>query len=141
MNIVMASDHGGYELKMILKAHIESFGHIVIDAGAGQTESAEYPVYGKLAAEKLLNGEADLAVLVCGTGIGMSLTVNKIKGIRCVNCSEPYSARLSRQHNNANALSLGARVVGAELAKMIVDVFLTSEFEGGRHAERVDMIE
>ena len=141
MKIVMGSDHVGYELKPALKAHLESLGHTVIDVGAHSQERTDYPVYGKLAAQKIVNGEADLAVLICGTGFGISLSANKVKGIRCVNCSEPYTALLSRRHNNANALALGARVVGIELAKMIVDVFLSGVFEGGRHADRLAMIE
>jgi len=141
MKIVMGSDHVGYELKLVLKEHIESLGHIVTDVGAYSNDRTNYPVYGKLAAEKVLNGEADSAVLVCGTGFGISLAANKIKGMRCVNCSETYTALFSRQHNNANALALGARVVGPGLAKRIVEVFLSGSFEGGRHAERLAMIE
>ena len=137
----MGSDHTGYEFKLALKEHIESLGHTVIDAGAFSSERSDYPVYGKLAAGKIISGEADMAVLICGTGFGISLAANKIKGIRCVNCTEPYTALLSRQHNNANAIAFGARVIGIELAKMIVDVFLSAVFEGGRHADRVAMIE
>ena len=141
MRIVMGSDHVGCELKLVLKEHIESLGHTVTDVGAYSSERSDYPVYGKLAVEKIIGGEAELAVLVCGTGCGISLAANKVKGIRCVNCTEPYTALLSRRHNNTNALALGARVVGSELAKMIVDAFLSGSFEGGRHASRVAMIE
>ena len=141
MRIVIGNDHVGYELKLFLKEYIESLGHVTIDVGAYSSERADYPVFGKLAAEKIISGEAELAVLICGTGCGMSLSANKVKGIRCVNCSEPYTALLARKHNDANALALGARVVGAELARMIVEVFLSGSFEGGRHAERVAMIE
>jgi ribose 5-phosphate isomerase B len=141
MKIVMGSDHTGYELKLILKKYVESLGHTVTDVGAYSSERVDYPVFGKLAAGKIIVGEADMAILVCGTGFGISLAANKVKGIRCVNCSEPYTALLSRKHNNANALALGARVIGVELAKMIVDVFLVGSFEGGRHADRVAMIE
>ena len=146
MRIVMGSDHVGYELKLLLKEYIELQGHTVTDVGSfSSKERVDYPVYGKLAAEKIISGEidrsADLAILICGTGFGISLAANKVKGIRCVNCSEPYTAQLSRMHNNANALALGARVVGSELAKMIVDVFLSASFEGGRHADRVAMLE
>jgi ribose 5-phosphate isomerase B len=141
MRIVMGNDHVGRELKLLLKEHIESLGHSVIDVGANSPERSDYPVYGKLAAEKITGGEAELAVLVCGTGCGISLAANKVKGIRCVNCTEPYTALLSRRHNNTNALALGARVIGTELAKMIVDAFLSGSFEGGRHADRVAMIE
>jgi ribose 5-phosphate isomerase B len=141
MRIVMGSDHVGWELKLLLKEHIESLGHTVTDVGAYSPEHSDYPVYSKLAVEKITGGEAELAVLVCGTGCGISLAANKVKGIRCVNCTEPYTALLSRRHNNTNALALGARVVGIELAKMIVDAFLAGSFEGGRHADRVAMIE
>ena len=141
MKIVMGNDHLGYELKSVLKEYIESMGHTVIDVGSHSSERTDYPVFGKLAAEKIINAEAELAVLVCGTGFGISLSANKVKGIRCVNCSEPYTARLSRMHNNANALALGARVVGSELAKMIVDTFLSASFEGGRHSDRIAMLE
>jgi len=137
----MGNDHTGYEMKMILKEHIVSLGHTVIDAGTHSSESSDYPVFGKITALKILSGEADLAVLICGTGFGISLAANKLKGIRCVNCTEPYTALLARRHNNANALALGARVIGTELAKMIVDSFLSGEFEGGRHADRLAMIE
>ena len=142
MKIVMGSDHTGCQLKLQLKEHMESLGHTVTDVGAfSSTERSDYPVYGRLAAEKVSAGEADFAVLVCGTGCGISIAANKVKGVRCVNCSEPYTAMLSRLHNNANALAIGSRVVGSELAKMIVDAFLSAAFEGGRHADRVAMLE
>jgi ribose 5-phosphate isomerase B len=141
MKIALGNDHLGYELKMDLKEYIESLGHTTIDMGCFSSECADYPVYGKLAAEKVISGKADLAILVCGTGCGISLSANKVKGIRCVNCSEPYTALFSRKHNNTNALALGARVVGTELAKMIVDAFLSGTFKGGYHASRVAMIE
>jgi len=137
----MGSDHVGCELKSELKKHIESMGHTVIDVGAFSSQRSDYPVFGKLAAEKIISGEAEFAVLICGTGFGISLTVNKFKGIRCVNCSEPFTAQLARRHNNANAIAVGARVISAEYAKMIIDTFLSAEFEGGRHAERLAMIE
>jgi len=141
MRIVMGSDHAGCALKLELKKKIESMGHSTIDIGAFSEERSDYPVFAKLAAEKIIKGEADMAVLNCGTGFGMSLAANKIKGIRCVNCTEPYTALLSRKHNDANAIALGTRVVGFELAKMIVEVFLSASFEGGRYAERLAMIE
>jgi len=141
MKIVLGSDHVGYELKLVLKEYIESLGHSTTDIGTNSKDRTDYPVYGKLAAEKLINGEADAAILICGTGFGISLAANKIKGIRCVNCSEPYTALLSRQHNDANALALGARVVGPGLAKKITDAFLSGTFESGRHAVRMAMVE
>ena len=141
MKIAMGNDHVGYVLKSELKKYLESLGHTVIDAGAYSSEPADYPVYGKLAAGKIINGEADFAIMICGTGFGISLAANKIKGIRCVNCSEPYTALLARRHNDANALAMGARVIGPELAKMIVDAFLSGVFEGGRHADRLALVE
>jgi len=141
MKIAIANDHTGYELKNILKAFIESKGHEVINCGADTMDSVDYPIYGRKAALAVINGEADRAVLICGTGFGISLAANKTPGIRCVVCSEPYTALLSRLHNDSNALALGARVVGSELAKMITDVWLSAEFEGGRHTRRLAMIE
>jgi ribose 5-phosphate isomerase B len=116
-------------------------GHQITDIGAFDGEKAEYPTYGRLAAEKVASGEADRAVLVCGTGFGISLAANTVKGVRCVSCSEPYTALLSRKHNNTNALALGARVIGLEMAMMILEIWLETGFDGGRHAERTNMIE
>ena len=141
MKIVLGSDHVGYELKLQLAEMLTAMGHQINDVGAYSSERAEYPIYGRLAAEKVAAGEYDRAVLVCGTGFGISLAANKVKGIRCVNCTEPYTALLSRLHNNSNALALGARVVGPELAKMIVETWINADFEGGRHTERVKMLE
>ena len=140
MKIILASDHVGYFMKKELAAYIAGMGHEVADVGAHSEESANYPIFGRLAAEKVATGEAGRAILICGTGFGISLAANSVQGIRCVNCTEPYTALLSRQHNDANALALGARVVGIELAKMIVNTWLTAEFEGGRHTIRVDML-
>jgi ribose 5-phosphate isomerase B len=141
MKIIMGCDHVGFRMKQELRAELEGQGHTVEDVGTFTEERTDYPIYGKLAGEKLAAGEADRAVLVCGTGFGISLAANKIPGVRCVNCTEPYTAKLSRAHNDANGIALGARVVGIELAKMIVKVFLETEFEGGRHTLRVQMIE
>jgi ribose 5-phosphate isomerase B len=140
MTIAMGNDHVAYRLKLALREHLERLGHKILDFGTDGETSVDYPVYGKLAAEAVASGAADRAVLLCGTGFGISLAANKIKGIRCVVCSEPYTALLSRRHNDANALALGARVVGEELAKMILDVWLSGEFEGGRHAVRMKLI-
>jgi len=140
MKIILASDHAGYSMKCELAEFVKSLGHDVIDVGTHNSDRAEYAVYGRLAADKLAVGDADRAILFCGTGFGISLAANSVYGVRCVNCTEPYTALLSRQHNNANALSLGARVIGLELAKMIVKTWLGAEFEGGRHARRVDML-
>jgi len=141
MKIILASDHSGYLMKKELAEFISNQGYQVTDIGTHNPEKAEYPIYGRMAADKLAAGEADRAILICGTGFGISMAANSVHGVRCVNCTEPYTALLSRQHNNANAIALGARVVGIELAKMIVDIWLKAEFEGGRHAQRVSMLE
>ena len=138
--IVISSDHVGLGLRKAVAAHLEARGCVVEDVGPVTTESTDYPKWGEKAARVVLAGGADLGIAICGTGFGISLAANKLRGIRCVVCSEPYTARLSRQHNNANMLAFGARVVGEDLALMIVDAFLDAEFEGGRHARRVGMI-
>jgi len=140
MKIILASDHGGYDMKNELASHIADKGYKITDIGTYSEDSVHYPIFGRLAAEKLAMGEADRAILVCGTGVGMSLAANTVQGVRCANCTEPYTALLSRQHNNANALALGARVIGIELAKMIVDIWLAAEFEYDRHTMRIDML-
>ena len=144
MRIIMGCDHTGLEMKAALRAELEEMGHTIVeDVGVHTNDRNDYyPVFGKAAGEKLAAGEADRAVLICGTGFGISLAANKVRGVRCVNCTESYTAKLSRQHNNANAIAFGARVLGIELAKMILRVFMETEFEGGgRHEERVGMIE
>ena len=140
MKIAVGNDHTALELKKEIVAHLEARGYEILDVGTNSPESCDYPVYGEKAARAVASGEADLGVLMCGTGVGISLAANKVHGIRAVVCSEPYSAALSKRHNNANMVAFGARVVGSELAKMIVDAFLDAEFEGGRHQRRVDMI-
>ncbi|MCL2225937.1 MAG: ribose 5-phosphate isomerase B [Defluviitaleaceae bacterium] len=141
MRIAISNDHAATDLKKILAAHIaEKFSAEVTDIGS-QGEAVDYPKYAQSAAKAILAGEHDLAILLCGTGAGMCIAANKVSGIRAVVCSEPYTARLSREHNNAQILCIGARVVGTELAKAIVDAFLTAKFEGGRHQTRVDMME
>lgn len=136
----MGNDHAAVEMKLQIKEFLEEMGHEVIDYGTHTEERCDYPVYGEKVARAVAEGEVDQGVLICGTGVGISLAANKVKGIRCVVCSEPYSARLSKQHNNTNILAFGARVIGIEMAKMIVTEWLNAEFEGGRHQERVDMI-
>jgi ribose 5-phosphate isomerase B len=138
--IVISSDHTGIELRRAVAAHMAGLGYEVTDVGPLTPESTDYPVWGEKAARMVQAGEADLGVLICGTGFGISLAANKLRGIRCVVCSEPYTALLARQHNNANMLAFGARVVGQDLALMIVDTFLGGTFEGGRHARRVNLI-
>ena len=128
------------ELKNIIKAHLEEKGYEVMNVGTDTSDSCDYPVYGEKVGRAVASGEADLGIAICGTGVGISLAANKVKGIRACVCSEPYTAKLSRMHNNSNVLAFGARVVGSELAKMIVDEWLAAEFEGGRHQRRVDMI-
>ncbi len=141
MKIGFGSDHVAIELKNILMEHLKEQGHECVDYGAYDPNvKANYPEYGLAVAEAIKRGEVEKGVLICGTGIGISLAANKVPGIRAAVCSEPYSARLTVQHNNANIIAMGARVVGSELAKMIVDEFFSAQFEGGRHAMRVDMI-
>lgn len=140
MKIVLASDHGGFELKEIIKNHLTSCNYDVEDMGTYDTASVDYPDYGRKAAEAVASGKADRGIVVCGTGIGISLAANKVKGIRCALCTDEYMARMSRKHNDANMLALGGRVIGSELAIAITEVWLATDFEGGRHSRRVDKI-
>ncbi len=140
MKIAIGNDHTALEMKKEIIGYLEERGCEVVNYGTDSTESCDYPVYGEKVARAVAAKEADLGVLICGTGVGISLAANKVHGIRAVVCSEPYSAELARRHNNANIVAFGARVIGPELAKMIVGAFLDAEFEGGRHARRVDMI-
>ena len=137
MKIALASDHVGFDLKNVIAQQLTELGHEFVDFGAYGTERTDYPLFGSKAAAAVAAGECDRAILICGTGVGISLSANKTKGVRCVVCSEPYSALLSRQHNDTNALAFGSRVVGEDLAKMIVSTWLAGEYEGGRHARRV----
>lgn len=138
--VAFACDHGGYILKEAVLTHIREKGYDVLDFGTDSSARCEYPDHGEPACRAVVAGKADLAVLICGTGIGMSLIANKIHGIRAACCSEPYSAKMTRCHNDANVLCMGARVVGEGLALDIVDAFLDHCFEGGRHADRVARI-
>ncbi|MDO4488887.1 MAG: ribose 5-phosphate isomerase B [Eubacteriales bacterium] len=140
MKIAIGNDHAAPELKNIIKAHLEERGIEVIDFGVAVGEKADYPVIGEKVAKCVASGEADAGIAMCGTGIGISISCNKVKGIRAAVCSDCYSAKLCKVHNNANILCFGARVVGDELAKMMVDCWLDAEFEGGRHQRRVDLI-
>ena len=140
MKLVIGSDHVGYDYKEEIKSYLKEKGIEVMDVGTDSTERFDYPISGYKAAKAVATGEADGGVLICGTGIGISLAANKVKGIRSCVCSEPYSAGLSKRHNNTNIIAFGARVVGIELAKMIIDTWLEAEYEGGRHARRVEMI-
>ena len=138
--IAIACDHSALELKKEIEALLCAHGLEYKDFGTDTTDSCHYPIYGARAAIAVANGECDRGIVICGTGIGMSLVANKVKGIRCALCGDPYSAKMTRAHNDANMLALGARVIGVELAKMIVEAFLDTSFEGGRHQTRVDMI-
>ncbi|CUJ84339.1 Ribose-5-phosphate isomerase B [Ruegeria denitrificans] len=139
--IVLSSDHAAIELRQAVANHIAAQGWDVVDIGPTTPESTHYPLHGKAAAQSVASGDCQLGIVLCGTGQGIMMAANKVPGIRCGVCSDAFSARMIRQHNDANMLSIGARVVGEGQALDIVDAFLTAEFEGGRHATRVDMIE
>lgn len=139
--IAIGCDHVGFELKTHITEHLQSKGFSIKDFGTHSTQRTDYPLFGKAVAEAVTSGECEKGILICGTGVGISIAANKVKGVRAVVCSEPYSALLSRQHNDTNILSLGSRVVGRDLALMIVDAWLGGEFEGGRHKSRIDMLE
>jgi ribose 5-phosphate isomerase B len=138
--IAIGSDHIGYPLKEEIKTYLGELGHAVQDFGVHSTERTDYPLFAEKVTSAICSQQADLGILICGTGIGMAITANKVKGIRAAACSEPYSAMLSRQHNDTNVLTFGSRVVGSELARMIVKAWLEAEFEGGRHAARLEII-
>ncbi|NLV49192.1 MAG: ribose 5-phosphate isomerase B [Clostridiales bacterium] len=138
--LAIASDHGGFALKSEIIRHLEELGVEYRDYGTFTDESVDYPVYAEKAARAVVSGECDRGIVICGTGIGVSIAANKVRGIRCALCCDSYSAEMSRQHNNSNVLALGGRVTGPGLALKIVDVFLNTEFSGGRHARRVDLI-
>ena len=140
MKIAIGNDHVAVEMKNHITEYLTAKGYEIVNFGTDTSERCDYPVYGKKVAEAVVSGECELGILICGTGIGISVAANKVKGIRAAVCSEPYSARLTRQHNNANIIAFGARVVGEATAEMIVDEFLNAEYEGGRHQTRIDMI-
>lgn len=140
MKIALASDHGGFRLKEELKAVVTELGHQFVDYGCPTEDSVDYPDLASAAARAIASGECNLGIIVCGTGLGMSIAANKVKGIRAVTCHDCFSAKMARAHNNANILTLGQRVVGSELAKMIVELFLSTPFEGERHQRRLDKI-
>lgn len=139
--IVLSSDHAAIELRQAVANHISAQGWEVVDIGPTTPESTHYPKHGEAAATRVASGDCQLGIILCGTGQGIMMAANKVKGIRCGVCSDTFSASMIRQHNNANMLSIGARVVGEGIALDIVDAFLNAEFEGGRHATRVDMID
>ena len=137
--IAIACDHAGPALKEEIKEMLAEMGEQVLDFGTDTSASVDYPVYAARAARAVASGECEKGIVICGTGIGISMAANKVKGVRCALCNEPLSAKLTRMHNDANMVAVGARVIGPELAKEIVRVFLTTEFEGGRHQRRVDL--
>ncbi len=140
MKIAIGSDHAGFPLKEAIRKHLDEKGIEYTDCGVYEAVSSDYPVQAKLTCEKIVSGECDRGILCCGTGIGISMAANKIKGIRAACCSDYFGAKYTRLHNDANVLCLGARVIGEGSALELVDVFLNTEFEGGRHQRRVNMI-
>ena len=140
MKIVIGNDHTALEMKEEIRAYVESKGYEVIDVGTNGHESCDYPEFGEKVGRAVAAGEADYGIAICGTGIGIGIAAGKVKGVRVCTCSGPYSARLSRMHNDTNVLTFGARVIGVEMAKMIVDEWLDNSYEGGRHKRRVDQL-
>ncbi len=138
--IALACDHAGFDLKPAIIAVLDELGMEYKDFGTNSHESVDYPVYGEKAARAVASGECERGIILCGTGVGIGMAASKVRGIRCVICTDCYSAKLSREHNDANMLALGARVVGPELAKMIARIWLTTAFDGDRHARRVGQI-
>ncbi len=140
MIIGIGNDHVAVDMKIEIKEYLISKGYEVIDYGTNSIERFNYPIAGEAVANAVINKEVDKGILICGSGVGIGIAANKVNGIRCVTCSEPYSAKLSREHNDTNILSFGARVVGVELAKMIVDEWLNADYDGGRHQVRINLI-
>ncbi|MFH0795741.1 MAG: ribose 5-phosphate isomerase B [Candidatus Omnitrophota bacterium] len=140
MKIAIASDHAGFDLRIVLKENLKSEGYHIVDLGVDIKKSVDYPEYGMAGAEAVVKKEADFAVLVCGTGLGMAIMANKVRGIRAVTCNDIFSAQMARSHNNANVLCLGGRILGPDLAWAIVKTFLETSFAGGRHLRRVNEI-
>ena len=140
MKVAVGCDHGGFVLKDAVISTLEELGAQVVDMGTYSTESVDYPVYGKKVADAVANGECDLGVVMCGTGIGISIAENKVKGIRAAVVTDEFMAEMTRRHNNANIIALGGRVITPEKAKSLVKAWYTAEFEGGRHQKRIDMI-
>ena len=138
--IAIASDHGGYALKEHIKAYLAAKGITCQDFGTNSAESCDYPVFAQAAAQAVADGRCEQGIVICTTGIGISIAANKVKGVRCALCADSLSAELTRRHNNANMLAMGAGMIGPSLAERIVDVFLSTQFEGGRHARRVNLI-
>ena len=141
MLIAIASDHGGFALKETIKEYLRERGDKIVDLGTTSEESVDYPIYGKACGEAVASGKAERGIVICGTGIGISIAANKVKGVRCGLCTSVEMAELTRQHNNANVLALGGRTTEPQLALNIVKTFLDTEFEGGRHKRRTDMLD
>ena len=139
MRIAIGNDHAAVELKQEIKEYVESLGHEVVNFGTDSNESCNYPEFGEKVGMAVVSGEYDCGILICGTGVGISIAANKVNGVREAVCSDVATARLVKQHNNANIIAFGARIVGNELAKDIVKAYLEAEFEGGRHQTRIDM--
>lgn len=140
MKISLGCDHGGYLLKEDIKTWLMEHGYEVVDCGTHSLESCDYPIFGEAAARAVASGECERGIVVCTTGIGISIAANKVDGIRCAHCTETLSAEMTRRHNDANMLAIGAGVTGKNLALRMVEVFLSTEFEGGRHQRRVDLL-
>ncbi|MDD3164525.1 MAG: ribose 5-phosphate isomerase B [Oscillospiraceae bacterium] len=140
MKLSIGCDHGGYALKETVKQYLLDHGHEVVDCGTNSTDSCDYPEFAAAAANAVASGACDRGIVICTTGIGVSICANKVRGIRCALCGDLLSAEMTRRHNNANMLALGAGIVGQNLALRIVEVFLATEFEGGRHQRRIDKI-
>lgn len=141
MKIALASDHGGFELKEKVKSFLRTKGHDVMDLGCNTDESTDYPEYGKACGEAVMLGNAERGIVVCGTGIGISIAANKVKGIRCALCTSLVMAEMSRKHNNSNMIALGGRILEHDFALSIIEVWLNTEFEGGRHQRRIDLLD
>ena len=140
MKVVIGCDHGGFELKEVLSAHLKDKGFDVVDVGTYDTNSVDYPDLAQKACEEVISGRCEWGVLICGTGIGISIAANKVNGIRCALVSNEYSAEMTKRHNNANMVAFGGRVTGPDLAKHILDAYVGAEFEGGRHEKRIEKI-
>ncbi len=140
MKIAIGSDHGGYDLKILIKNYLIDSGHDVVDVGCDTLDSVDYPNYGFLVGEAVANNQVDRGIVFCGSGIGISIAANKVHGVRCALVYDVLCAKLAREHNNSNVLALGGRIIGNDLAKAIVDTWLQTEYEGGRHQKRLDLI-
>lgn len=140
MKVALANDHAGYPLKVLVAAHLKTLGHEVDDLGSHTTDPVDYPLYCAACARQVVRGRADLGIVIGGSGQGEQMAANKVHGARAALCHDEYTARFARRHNNANVLAMGARIIAAELAFDVVDVFLTTSFDGGRHQERINEI-